>query len=137
MRFKTGKADFMAEMTSKELATKIAQLLDDKKAGDVKVMHIENLTVLADYFVVCTGNATTHVKALSDEVEFKLKEEGIYPLNIEGYNAANWILMDYGSVIVHIFLEETRGFYSIERLWADASLLEIPGIGEEKPVVRF
>ena len=59
MRFKTGKADFMAEMTSKELATKIAQLLDDKKAGDVKVMHIENLTVLADYFVVCTGNATT------------------------------------------------------------------------------
>ena len=72
-----------------------------------------------------------------DEVEFKLKEEGIYPLNIEGYNAANWILMDYGSVIVHIFLEETRGFYSIERLWADASLLEIPGIGEEKPVVRF
>jgi len=115
----------MADYTSRELAERIAQLLDLKLATDIDVIRIEELTVVADYFVICTGNATTHVKALSDEIEFKLKGEGIAPYRISGYDSANWILLDYGSVIVHIFLGDTRSFYSLERLWGDAPRVEL------------
>ena len=115
----------MAEMDSRALAERIAKLLDNRLATDIEVIRIEELTVVADYFVICTGNATTHVKALSDEVEFKLKtEDGIYPISINGYESANWILLDYGGVVVHIFLADTRAFYSLERLWGDAPRVE-------------
>ena len=108
-----------------ELAKKIAKILDDRKANDLKVIKIEELTVLADYFVIATGTSTTHVRSLSDEIEFKLKQEGVMPLSVEGYDSSSWILTDYGSVVVHVFLEEARGFYALERLWGDAPKVEL------------
>ena len=110
---------------SRELAMKIAKILDDRKARDLQVIKIEELTVIADYFVIATGTSTTHVRSLSDEIEFKLKQEGIYPLAIEGYDSSSWVLTDYGTVVVHVFLEDARGFYALERLWGDAPRVEL------------
>ncbi len=107
-------------MTSKELAVKAAAILDNKKAGEVKVLKTEEVTVLCDYIVIATGNSTTQVRALADELEFKLKEQGVAPARIEGYESRNWILIDYYGVIVHIFHPEAREFYKLETLWADA-----------------
>lgn len=112
-------------MTSLELATKIAKLLDSKKATDIRVLRIREISSLGDYFVLASANNSTLVQALTDEVDFTLGHEGIEPRRIEGYSSANWILMDYNDVIVHIFHEETRQFYSLERLWSDAKVEEI------------
>lgn len=113
-------------LNPKELTEEIVRLLDSKKGIDIDAIKIEELTIIADYFVICTGTSTTHVRALSDEVEFKLKQEAkMMPLHIEGYSTSSWILMDYGSVIVHLFTEETRKFYSLERLWSDAPRMDI------------
>lgn len=101
------------------MAENIAKFLEDKKAKDISTINIENVSILADYFIVCSGTSTTHIKALADEVEFKMEELGIRTDHKEGYNSARWILMDYGSVVVHIFHEEDRGFYNLERLWSD------------------
>jgi len=112
-------------MTPKERAGQITALLDDKRAVDIRMLELIDLTVLTDYFVICTGNSTTHVKSLAGEVEKKLKDEGVYPHHIEGYLSGGWILMDYGAIVVHIFMAETREFYSIERLWTDAKVIPI------------
>jgi ribosome-associated protein len=110
----------------KELAEEIARLLDSKKGIDIDVIKIDELTIIADYFILCTGTSNTHVRALADEVEFKLKEnQALSPLHIEGYVTSSWILMDYGSVVVHLFTGDTRKFYSLERLWSDAPRIEI------------
>lgn len=107
-------------LESDALVGKISKILEDKKAKDIKTIDIRDITILADYFIVCSGTSTTHIKALSDEVEAKLEEEDIHlSVNREGYDTARWILMDYGSVIVHIFHEEDREFYNLERLWVD------------------
>lgn len=114
-------------MTALDRAKQIAAILEDKKATDIKILHIGTLTSIGDYFVVATGTSTTQVKALSDEVDERLsKGEGLEPKRIEGYSSASWILMDYYDVIVHIFLKETREYYALERLWSDA-----PEVGEE------
>lgn len=111
-------------MESEALVGKISKILEDKKAKDIKTIDIRDITILADYFVICSGTSTTHIKSLSDEVETKLEEEGIHlAANKEGYNSARWILMDYGSVIVHIFHEEDREFYNLERLWSDGKIV--------------
>ena len=107
-------------MESLQLATAIARVLDKKKAGEVKVLKVRDLTVLADYFVIATGTSTTHVKSLAEEVEFQLDQQGVKPLRTEGYDSKNWILLDYGEVIVHVFYPEARRFYDLEHLWADA-----------------
>ncbi len=111
-------------MNPKELSQEIVSLLDSKKGVDIELIQIENLTVLADYFVICSGTSVTHVRSLADEVEYKLKEQGTYPLHVEGHSSSTWILLDYGSVIVHVFTDETRSFYSLERLWSDAPRIE-------------
>ena len=111
-------------MTARDKAIKVAKLIDNKKGIDVRVLHIGTLTTIGDYFVVATGNATTQVKAFADEVDEKMSLEGFEPKRIEGYNTANWILMDYDDVIVHLFLKETREFYALERLWGDAPEIE-------------
>lgn len=103
----------------KELALKIARLLDTKKALDLSVLEVTGVTEIADYFVICTGNSSTQVRACAEEVEFKLKQEEILPLHIEGHQTKNWIVMDYGCVVVHVFDPEARAFYDLERLWAD------------------
>lgn len=106
-------------MNEKELALKAVKILDDKKAEDLRLFHIEEHTVIADYFVVATGTSSTHVKALADEVEYELSKLGVEVDHIEG-RATGWILLDYGTVIVHVFSKESRDFYNLERLWADA-----------------
>ncbi|HWP51256.1 MAG TPA: ribosome silencing factor [Clostridia bacterium] len=111
-------------MTALDRAKEIAQLIDNKKGDDVRVLHIGTLTSIGDYFVVATGSSTTQVKALADSVDEKLSAQGIQPRRIEGYTSASWILMDYNDVIIHIFLKETREFYSLERLWGDAPEVE-------------
>jgi ribosome-associated protein len=106
-------------MEMEEMYSCIVNALEDKKAKDLKTIDIHELTTIAHYFVICSGTSTTHIKSLADEVEFKLKEKDVRPLRREGYNSARWILMDYGDIIVHIFHEEDRSFYNLERLWQD------------------
>ena len=106
-------------MDSKVIAEKTVEILDGKKAKDIKSIDIGELTVIADYFVLCSGTSTPHIKALADEVEEKMSELKVELLRKEGYNSARWILLDYNSVVVHIFHEEDREFYNLERLWAD------------------
>ena len=113
-----------------KLAETMCEVLYQKKAEDILSIDIGEKSVVADYFIVCSGRNNIMVKALSDELEFKLKGEGVAPYGISGYDSASWILLDYGSVVVHIFLEDTRAFYSLERLWGDAPRMEIEGIGK-------
>ncbi|MCL2227018.1 MAG: ribosome silencing factor [Oscillospiraceae bacterium] len=115
-------------MTPDEIAKLIVNALDNKKAQDIKLLRTYNLTVLADYFVICTANSTTQLKTLSDEVERILKEKDEMPLRREGHRSGGWVLIDYGCVVVHLFLQETREFYTLERLWGDAENIEISGI---------
>lgn len=111
-------------MDSKTLAKSIAKMLDDKKALDIETLEIGGLTTVADYFVICSGNSTTQVKALADNVTEKCSEElGIEPLRIEGYKTCAWVLIDFGSVVVHVFKNDMRDFYALDRLWGDAPKL--------------
>ncbi len=106
-------------MTSLELAKKTAAILDNKKADQINVIKIEDISSLADYFVIASGGSSTHVRSLADELEEKLKAEGVTPARIEGYRSNSWILLDYSSVVVHVFTQEARDFYDLDRLWAD------------------
>ena len=111
-------------MTSLELAKKAARLLDDKKAERVNVIEIQEISSLGDYFVIATGTSTTHVRALADELEEKLKAEGAAPARVEGYRSNSWILLDWGNVVIHIFTQEGRDFYDLDHLWADGKNVE-------------
>ena len=120
------------KIDSKTLAIEIAKILDKKKAQDVRVLKVESLTVLTDYFVIASGTSTTQVGALADEVEYELSQKGIEPYTTEGFDSKNWVLLDYSSVIVHVFVPNTRPYYDLEHLWADAK--ELPAEEwEEKP----
>ena len=112
-------------MTSKELAKLACDALDDKKALEIKVINIENVSTLADYFIIASGTNHNQVQAMADNVDETLGRAGYEPKQIEGYQNANWILMDYTSVVVHIFLEEARELYAIERLWSDAQKVDV------------
>lgn len=93
---------------------------DDRKAIDLKVLHIEKISDFTDYFLLCSGTSERQVQAIADAVEEKLRSEGVRPLHVEGYNRGQWVLLDYGDLVVHVFQEETRRFYALERLWGDA-----------------
>ena len=105
--------------TPLELAKAIGQILDDKKGNQVKVLHVEDKTSITDYFVLCTGNSGTHVKALAGEVEFKTEQRQLSPDQIEGRGNNTWIVLDYGNVVVHIFSREARDFYNLDKLYED------------------
>lgn len=107
-------------MKPRELAKAVARILFGKKAVDIRVLEVTELTVLADYFIIATGTSSTHLKTLADEVEYVLKQQDITPNHIEGKAGGNWLLLDYGAVVVHVLLQDAREFYSIERLWSDA-----------------
>ena len=107
-----------------ETVKKIVKALDDKKGNDIKVMQVNDLTIVADYFVLVTANSSTHVRALGEEVEFQLEEAGMAADHIEG-RATGWVLLEYDGVIVHIFDKESRGFYNLENLWKDATEIDI------------
>ena len=112
-------------MDIQEKLKKIVKVLDSKKAEDIEVLGIRDLTVLSDYFVIANGTSTTHTRTLADEVEFQLSQEGIKPARTEGHNGSNWIVIDYSDIIVHVFYKETREFYQLERLRADGEHVDI------------
>lgn len=112
-------------MTPRELALAAVKALDSKKGQDIKVLETGHLTTLADYFVLCTATSTTQVKALADTCEKMLKDQGELPHHVEGHREGGWILLDFSSVVVHVFMEEARKFYDLERLWADAAPVDI------------
>ncbi|MEW6002322.1 MAG: ribosome silencing factor [Nitrospirota bacterium] len=118
-------------LESKEKAFRAARATIDKKAKDVLILDLKNLTPIADYFIICSGESTTHVKAIAERVEEIFTKAGINPLGIEGLDYSHWVLMDYGDVIVHIFEEETRKFYELEKLWIDAKRIPLSEMGDE------
>ena len=105
------------------VANAIADVLDSKKGHEVRVLHVEAKTSIADYFVLCTGNSGTQVKALAGEVEFKLEQREVSPDNVEGRGNNTWIVVDYGNVVVHIFSREARDFYNLDKLYGDAPVV--------------
>ena len=105
--------------TPRELADAIAEILDNKKGMDVKVIEVGDKTIIADYFVLANGNTNTHVRALADEVEYKLGLAGVEPLRMEGRDGNNWRVIDYSSVLVHVFDREAREYYNLDRLYTD------------------
>ena len=112
-------------MTDIEILKEGVRALDSKKAYDIKIIKVKELTVLANYFVIAGGTSTTQVKALADEVDYKLSEKGLEPKSIEGRQSANWIALDYIDVIFHVFYKETRDFYDLERLWQDGEEIDV------------
>lgn len=102
----------------------ICKELDEHKAIDITVLHVEHLTVMADYFVICTAKSVRQVKALADFVVERVEEEGVSPIHSDGMGEGKWCVLDYGSVIVHIFNDETRMFYCLEKLWSDGKNIE-------------
>lgn len=113
-------------MERTELLKNIVVTLDNKKAMDIKSLEITDLTVVADYFVIATGTSGTHIRALADEVEDTLTKMGVEPNHIEG-KTTGWILLDYGTVVVHLFTPDQRELYSLEHLWGDAKEVDLSG----------
>jgi len=107
-------------LSIKEIALMAAESADDRKAIDIEVLDVHELTVIADYFIICSGNSETQVKAIANGIERDLSEADIEPQKIAGKSESRWILMDYADIIIHIFHKDEREFYELERLWADA-----------------
>lgn len=104
---------------ARELAEAIADVLDSKKGIDIKVLKVDDKTVIAEYFVLCTGNSSTQIRGLAGEVEFRIGERGLSPYGVEGRDNNSWLILDYSNVIVHIFSRESREFYNLDKLYAD------------------
>ena len=115
-------------LSAKEVAYEVTKALDSKKGMNIKLLRIDHVSSLADYFLICTGTSNTHVKTLCDYAEFTMDNLGEKLLGREGHRGNSWELLDYGSVVVHVFTEEAREFYALERLWADAEQVDISGI---------
>ena len=115
-------------LTAREVALTVTKALDDKKGMDIKLLRIDRISSLADYFLICTGTSNTHVKTLCDYAEFTMEQLGEPMLGREGHRGNSWELLDFGSVVVHVFTEEARKFYDLERLWADAELVDLSEI---------
>lgn len=112
-------------MTAKEIAKIAYAALDEKKGEDIKIIDINDISVVADYFMITGGTNRNQVQALVDNVTEELGKQGVEPKHIEGYNTANWILLDYGDVIIHVFNQEDRLFYDLERIWKDGKSITI------------
>ena len=117
-------------MDSKNILKISANALNNKKAKQLKALKIDDLTTLADYFVIATATSSTHVRALADEVEDKLAEQGVEPHHIEG-KTTGWIVLDYASVIVHVFTPNEREFYNLDSMWSDATEIDLTTILDE------
>ena len=116
-----GIKDISSDLTSEQLARKIAEAADDKKAGDIVLLHVKEVSYLADYFVIATGFSTTQLRAIAESIEKQLVDDyGKYPIRVEGKNQGNWVVIDYGEVITHIFLPEEREYYNLEAFWGHA-----------------
>ena len=115
-------------LSAKEVAYAVTKALDEKKGMDIKLLRINEVSSLADYFLICTGTSNTHVKTLCDYAEYTLEQLGEKLLGREGHRGNTWELLDYGALGVHVFTDEARAFYSLERLWADAEQVNIQDI---------
>ena len=115
-------------LTAKEVAWEVTKALDEKKGQDIKLLRINDISSLADYFLICTGTSNTHVRTLCDHAEYTLEQLGEPMLGREGHRGNTWELLDFGSIVVHVFTEEAREFYALERLWADAEQVAISSI---------
>lgn len=117
-------------LTGKEILKEAVKILNGRKAEDIKAIDIAGISILADYFLIASGSSTTQVRALAEELEFKLSEIGVEPLRVEGMQSSTWIILDYGSVVIHIFHRDTRSFYNLERLWADGREVELSKVAD-------
>jgi len=112
-------------MTEREMVGTAVKALDSKKGKDIRVLYTADQTTLADYFIICNGTSNTQVKALADAVEEAMSQQGEEPHHVEGHRGGQWTLLDYSSVVIHVFTEEAREFYSLERLWSDAAPVDV------------
>jgi ribosome-associated protein len=115
-------------LAPKEIAIAVTKALDEKKGMDIKLLKIDKVSSLADYFLICTGTSNTHVKTLCDYAEYTLEQLGETMLGREGHRGNSWELLDYGTIVIHVFTDEARKFYDLERLWADAEMIDLSGI---------
>lgn len=115
-------------LSAKEVALGVTKALDEKKGLDIKLLRIDRVSSLADYFLICTGTSNTHVKSLCDYAEYTMDQLGEPMLGREGHRGNSWELLDFGSVVVHVFTEDARKFYDLERLWADAEQVNLKDI---------
>ena len=115
-------------LTPQKIAYEVTKALDAKKGMDIKLLKIDRVSSLADYFLICTGTSNTHVKTLCDYAEYTLEELGEKMLGREGHRGNTWELLDYGTIVIHVFTEEARKFYDLERLWADAEAVDLSDI---------
>ena len=121
-------------LTAKEAALTAAKALDSKKGVDIRLLKIDRISSLADYFLICTGTSNTHVKTLCDYAEYALEQAGETVLSREGHRGNSWELLDFGAVVVHVFTEDARKFYDLERLWRDAEPVDLSEIIPEESV---
>ncbi len=115
----------MGGLSTEEKTTLISQIVADRKAIDVVVLDMANASSITDYFLICSGGSERQVQAIADAIDEQVKKAGMTALGVEGYRDGHWILMDYGDVIVHIFSQETRDFYDLERLWVNAPKIDL------------
>jgi len=114
-------------VTAQTKAQRAARAALDRKAVDLVVLDVQGLSGVTDYFLVCSGRSTTHVKSITDAIREELREDGVRPLHTEGTTESGWVLLDYGDVLMHVFLEDTRAYYALERLWGDAPSISVDG----------
>ena len=115
-------------LTPKQIAYEVTKALDAKKGMDIKLLKIDRVSSLADYFLICTGTSNTHVKTLCDYAEYTLEQMGEKMLGREGHRGNTWELLDYGTIVIHVFTDEARKFYDLERLWADAEVVDLSDV---------
>ncbi len=120
----------MTPSSSKEKAFLCARALLDRKASDLTILEVKDLSSFTDYFLICSGNSDRQVQALASHIEEELDKQGIHPLGTEGKREGRWILLDYGDVIVHVFYQPVRDFYDLERLWSEAPRVELPPVSK-------
>jgi ribosome-associated protein len=118
----------MAVSTAERKVRRAARAALDRKALDLTVLDVQHVSSVTDYFLVCSGRSATHVKTIAEAIREDLKSDGVRPLHAEGQAESGWVLLDYGDVLVHVFLEDTRAYYALERLWGDAPALSVSGM---------
>lgn len=125
------KTDELKSANSFEIAQAVVKVLDAKKGNDIKLLKIDEKTTIGDYFVICSGNSSTQIRTLADEVEYQLKQGGVSYVQLQGTDSDEWKVIDCYDVIVHVFSNEARAFYKLEKLWADAEEINIENLINE------
>ena len=125
------KVDELKEASSLEIAQAAVKVLDAKKGNDIKLLKIDEKTTIGDYFVICSGNSSTQIRTLADEVEYQLKQGGVSYVQLQGTDSDEWKVIDCYDVIIHVFSNEARAFYKLEKLWADAEEINIENLINE------